>query len=119
MSASFRKCLKTEAFRTGVGDTVADDEGRRVQHIGRLPTRRQRVFRAGNRLRGRGKNECGGPALTTTKTFLWWMELSAHGRGAVEVAFNNDNSDVIMETYVAAEVCRAVKDFGCEFLRGQ
>ena len=55
----------------------------------------------------------------TTKTFLWWMELSAHGRGPVEVAFNNDNSDVIMETYVAAEVCRAVKDFGCEFLRGQ
>src|ERR1700745_3401314 len=58
-------------------------------------------------------------ALTTAKTFLWWMELSAHGRGAVEGAFKNENSDVIMETYVAAEVCRAVKDFGCEFLRGQ
>ena len=29
-------------------------------------------------------------------------------RGAVEVAFDHDNGDVIMETNVAAEVCRAV-----------
>jgi hypothetical protein len=36
------------------------------------------------------------------------MELRSHAGGAVEVAFDHDNGDVIMETNLAAEVCRAV-----------
>ena len=37
-------------------------------------------------------------------------ELRAHASGAVELAFDHHNGDVIMKTNVAAEVCRAVKD---------
>src|SRR6266850_1132919 len=66
------------------------------------------------------ENECGRDAYAplwvpaAPKTFLSWMELRSHAGGAVEVAFDHDNSDIIMETYVAAEVCRAVKDIDRE-----
>jgi len=66
------------------------------------------------------ENECGRDAYAplwvpaAPKTFLSWMELRSHAGGAVEVAFDHDNSDIIMETYVAAEVCRAVKNIDRE-----
>jgi hypothetical protein len=40
-------------------------------------------------------------------------------RGPVEVAFDHDNRDVIMETDVAAETCRAVKDIDRQLFRGE
>ena len=51
------------------------------------------------------------------KTFLADGKLRAQAGGAVELAFNHDNSDVIMETNVAAETCRAVKDLDRELFR--
>ena len=44
-------------------------------------------------------------------------ELRAHGSGAVELAFDHHNGDVIMKTNVAAEVCRAVKDIDRQLFR--
>ena len=44
-------------------------------------------------------------------------ELRSHAGRAVEVALDHDNGDVIMETNVVAEVCRAVKDIGREIFR--
>ena len=32
------------------------------------------------------------------RTFSWWMKSRSNAGGAVEVAFDHDNSDVIMET---------------------
>jgi hypothetical protein len=58
MSQSFSKWFKTGAFRRGLRDPVAGDEGQRVQRIGRLPTRRQRVFETEIDFRKR-KNEYG------------------------------------------------------------
>jgi len=37
--------------------------------------------------------------------------------GAVELAFDHHNGDVIMKTNVAAEVCRAVKDIDRQLFR--
>jgi hypothetical protein len=50
------------------------------------------------------------------RTFVW-VELRSNAGGAVEVAFDNDNGDVITETNIAAKVCRAVKDVDREFFR--
>src|SRR6266852_9121083 len=47
------------------------------------------------------------------------MELRSYAAGAFEVAFDHDNSDVIVETNVAAEICRAVKDIDRELFRGE
>jgi hypothetical protein len=35
------------------------------------------------------------------------------------LAFDHDNGDVIMETNVAAEICRAVEDIDRELFRGE
>jgi len=47
------------------------------------------------------------------------MELHTHTGGAVEVAFDHENGDVILETNLAAEICRALKDFDLELFRGE
>ena len=44
-------------------------------------------------------------------------ELRAHASGAVELAFDHHNGDVIMKTNVAAEVCRAVNDIDRQLFR--
>ena len=49
-------------------------------------------------------------ALAGSKAFFRDGDLRTHAGGAVELAFNHNDSDVIVETNVAAEVCRAVKD---------
>jgi len=45
------------------------------------------------------------------------VELRANAVGAVELAFDHDDSDVVMETNVAAEVRCAIKDMNCQFFR--
>jgi len=58
-----------------------------------------------------------GPARP--KRFSRGNELPTHSWGAVEMAFDHENGDVIMETNLAAEICRVVEDIGCELFRGE
>ncbi len=83
------------------------------QHADRVTLRMEDDFQKRKNERGR---DAYAPLWVPAppKTFLSWMELRSHAGGAVEVAFDHDNSDIIMETYVAAEVCRAVKDIDRE-----
>jgi hypothetical protein len=46
-------------------------------------------------------------------------EVTRSHRGAVELAFDHDQRDVIIETNVATESCRAVKDLDRELFRRQ
>jgi hypothetical protein len=47
------------------------------------------------------------------------MELRSHARGAVKITFDNENGDIVVETNLAAELCRAVKDIDHEAFCGQ
>ena len=51
--------------------------------------------------------------------FLSWSELRTHSCGAVEIAFDHENSDIIVESNSAAELCRAAEDIGHEAFCGQ
>jgi hypothetical protein len=115
-------CLKTGAFRNGAGTRLTDDEGRRVQHNGRdanTPTpclsRWKSTPNGGRSDRGRtNRDRFDRSRLRYDPKVSSWMKLCT---GAVELAFNHDNGDVITETDVSAEVCRAVKDIDDEFFR--
>src|SRR6267143_2613860 len=48
-----------------------------------------------------------------------WNELRTHSWGAVEIAFDHEDGDVIIETNLAAEICRAAEDIGQEAFCGQ
>jgi len=58
-----------------------------------------------------------GIGLARSKTFFADGELRAHASGAVELAFDHHNGDVIMKTNVAAEICRAAKDIDRQLFR--
>ena len=68
----------------------------------------------------RRKNECAreaAPFEVERGLVHSGIESGIRRCGAVEEAFDHYNSDVIIETNVAAEVCRAVKDVDREFFR--
>src|SRR5712691_2193626 len=44
--------------------------------------------------------------------------LRTHSRGAVEIAFDNENGYIVVEV-VAAKICRSVIDIGHEVVGGQ
>src|SRR5260370_40058213 len=56
----FQEVVENKVFRRRVRNQVVNDGGRRVQRIGRLPARRQRVFRNENRLPDRGRTNVAG-----------------------------------------------------------
>ena len=58
-----------------------------------------------------------GIALARSNPLFADRELRAHASGAVELAFDHHNGDVIMKTNVAAEVGRAVKDIDRQLFR--
>jgi hypothetical protein len=58
-----------------------------------------------------------GIGLSRSKTFFADGELRAHVSGAIELAFDYDDSDVIMKTNVTAKTCRAVKDIDRQLFR--
>ena len=81
-----------------------------------------RVLSRWNRLDREGTTNADAPSLHSSRPsairdFLVDGELRAHAGGAVELAFNHDNGDVIVETNVAAEVCRAIKDIDRQLFR--
>jgi hypothetical protein len=66
------------------------------------------------------KNQCGreaAPFEIPRGLVLSGMESGSRRSGAVEVAFDHDNGDVILEASSAAEICRAIEDIDRELFR--
>ena len=94
----------------------------RVQRIGWMSACRHVLFRDGidlsrsnNRMLMRPRPT--GMGLARSNPLFADGELRAHASGAVELAFDHHNGDVIMKTNGAAEVCRAVKDIDRQLFR--
>ena len=56
--------------------------------------------------------------LARLETLLSWNELPSRTRGAIEIAFDNEYGDIIVEV-IAAKICRSVIDIDHEVLSGQ
>ena len=94
----------------------------RVQRIGWMSACRHLVFLRWNQLVKEDKRMLTRPRFTgiglaRSNRFFADGELRAHASGAVELAFDHHNGDVIMKTNVAAEVCGAVKDIDRQLFR--
>src|SRR5712671_7408685 len=104
------------------GESRGAELALRVQRIGWMSACRHVLFRDGidwsrrnNRMLTRPRPT--GICLARSKTFFVDGALRAHASGAVELAFDHYNGDVIMKTNVAAEVCRAVKNIDRQLFR--
>ena len=64
----------------------------------------------------KGRSAPAGPA--GLQAFPSWNELGTSSWGAVEIAFDHENGDIIIETDVAAEICRGAKDIHHEAFWG-
>src|SRR5229473_184796 len=56
--------------------------------------------------------------LARLETLLSWNELPSRTRGAIEIAFDNEYGDIIVEV-IAAKICRSVIDIDHEVLGGK
>jgi hypothetical protein len=88
------------------------------QHVDRVSFRMEIDFPGEGERNWTGR-VCATPGPAGPKAFLWWNELRTRSRGAVEIAFDHENGDIIIETNLAAKICRAAEDIGHELLRGQ
>src|SRR6266403_5824163 len=104
------------------GESRSAELAPRVQRVGWMSACRHLVFRDGIKLVKEDKRMLTRPRFTgiglaRSNPLFADRELRARASGAVELAFDHHNGDVIMKTNVAAEVCRAVKDIDRQLFR--
>lgn len=78
------------------------------QHVDRESSGWRSTFRESEKPETGCDHAIRGPAKI--KVFLSWSELLTQSCGAVEIAFDHENGDIIIEANLATEVFRAPED---------